>query len=370
MCNRRRTYSRTFAIMKRTWIMILVGAFFVEIILVLSPFLFESERTTPFVATPSAPASRTPVVRSTTTAPVAHVTPPSSAKVITPFREEQEAPAATSSIALRDTEDATVSVRPSEVVTPSERSVALPGVLVLEKPFVASATPATIVLSEEETGALTRAGILALVNVERAKGDLPPLSYNATLTVIAEVKTLDMITRTYFAHESPDGVDIAGLADRYHYDYLNIGENLAMGDFVSDADVMSGWMNSPGHRANILNPKYTEIGIAAIEGMNDGRMMWYAVQEFGRPAALCPKPDPQLAESITRHEGELATLEVTLTALRETLNVQTLERFVYNAKVDEYNALVSNYNMLISTTKDAIARYNASVEAFNACIAA
>lgn len=225
------------------------------------------------------------------------------------------------------------------------------------------------VLSNDEEGALTRMGIFALVNAERTKEGLPPLSYNATLSAIAEVKALDMITREYFAHESPDGVDVSGLAERYHYDYINVGENLAMGDFVSDADVVRGWMNSPGHRANILNPLYTEIGIAAVYGRSEGRMMWFAVQAFGRPASLCPQPNDPLAAEIKLYEAQLSTMETTLATIREELSSGRLDRSAYNAKVDEYNALVETYNTLITTTKEAIARYNASVEAFNACIA-
>ncbi len=224
-------------------------------------------------------------------------------------------------------------------------------------------------LSDDEEGALTRMGIFALVNAERTKEGLPPLSYNTTLSAIAEVKALDMITRAYFAHESPDGVDVSGLAERYHYDYINVGENLAMGDFVSDADVVRGWMNSPGHRANILNPLYTEIGIAAVYGRSEGRMMWFAVQAFGRPASLCPQPNDPLAAEIKLYEAQLSSIEATLAIFREELASGRLDRNAYNAKVDEYNALVETYNTLITTTKEAIARYNATVEAFNACIA-
>lgn len=224
-------------------------------------------------------------------------------------------------------------------------------------------------LSDDEEGALTRMGIFVLVNAERAKEGLSPLSYNATLSAIAEVKALDMITRAYFAHESPDGIDVSGLAERYHYDYINVGENLAMGDFVSDADVVRGWMNSPGHRANILNPLYTEIGIAAVYGRSEGRMMWFAVQAFGRPASLCPQPNDALAAEIKLYEAQLSTIETTLATIREELASGRLDRSVYNTKVDEYNALVETYNTLITTTKEAIARYNATVEAFNACIA-
>jgi uncharacterized protein YkwD len=53
------------------------------------------------------------------------------------------------------------------------------------------------------------------------------------------------------------------LAKKVNYEYVVVGENLAEGDFTSDADLVKGWMDSPGHRANILNTKYEEIGIAS-----------------------------------------------------------------------------------------------------------
>ena len=216
--------------------------------------------------------------------------------------------------------------------------------------------------------ALTPEGILAILNAERLAIGLSPLVLNRTLTVIAEVKSADMITKQYFAHEAPDGTDIGILAARYQYEYLRVGENLAMGDFTSDADVMAGWMNSPGHRANILNPEYTEVGIAALEGMHDGRLMWYAVQEFGRPASLCPKPDALLGKKITLYQEQLNTLEQTLTTLRAKIDAGGSDREVVNAQVKDYNTIVELYNNLIAMTKDAVETYNGQVSAYNSCI--
>lgn len=262
---------------------------------------------------------------------------------------------------------------PKIVVSPVSPSIQeTPGALVIDSQasVASSSSPSSVshsTATPSETG-LTALGILSIVNKERTDRGLTPLQLNSTLRVIAEVKTADMIALQYFAHVAPDGTDIGILANRYHYEYLRVGENLAMGDFTSDADVMAGWMNSPGHRANILNPEYTEIGIAALQGMHDGRLMWYAVQEFGRPAALCPKPDTLLGKKIALYEEQLKTLEQTLTTLRTEIESGTGDREVLNAKIKDYNTIVDLYNKLIALTKEAVGVYNVQVESYNTCI--
>ncbi len=255
-------------------------------------------------------------------------------------------------------------------VTPGVQET--PGPLVIDSQTTQTTAPPPStgehsVVAPSENG-LTPLGILAIVNTERSALGLAPLQLNSTLRVIAEVKTADMIALQYFAHSAPDGTDIGILASRYQYEYLRVGENLAMGDFTSDADVMTGWMNSPGHRANILNPEYTEIGIAALQGMHDGRMMWYAVQEFGRPAALCPKPDALLAKKIVIYEQQLKTLEQTLTTLRTEIETGAGDREELNAKIKDYNTIVDLYNKLIALTKEAVGVYNDQVATYNTCI--
>ena len=261
-----------------------------------------------------------------------------------------------------------------EVVAPKALapSVLTPGALYVEKVV----TPSAVVPAQEETpppstsssGSLHQQGILVIVNIERDKEGLSPLTLNSTLSVIAEVKALDMINHQYFAHVAPDGTDIADLAARYGYEYLSIGENLAMGDFVSNADVMDGWMNSPGHRANILNNDYTEIGISAVRGMYEGRLVWYAVQEFGRPASLCPKPPELLAKKIAIYEEQIDKLEETLSALLEEINAGGIDRATYNAKVKDYNTIVDLYNDLIVMAKEAVREYNDAAAKYNTCI--
>ncbi|MBL8878320.1 MAG: CAP domain-containing protein [Phycisphaerales bacterium] len=125
-----------------------------------------------------------------------------------------------------------------------------------------------------------RAQVLMLVNRERSSRGLATLIENATLQGQAEEYACELIHYDYFAHENP--VTGSTLGDRsleFGYDYMVVGENLAAGQTTPERAV-ADWMNSPGHRANILDERFTEIGIAVRIGGDYGI---YWVQEFGRP---------------------------------------------------------------------------------------
>ena len=122
--------------------------------------------------------------------------------------------------------------------------------------------------------------VIDLVNAERAAEGLSSLSSDATLTVMAEDYACEMIEGDFFAHVNPDtGSTPATRADDHGYAYYEVGENLALG-YGSPEDVMVAWMNSPGHRANILHDTYTEMGVG-VRTAPDGEVYW--VQEFGDP---------------------------------------------------------------------------------------
>jgi uncharacterized protein YkwD len=237
-------------------------------------------------------------------------------------------------------------------------------------------TPPSVPLIEisptqrDTQSALNSTHIRERTNLERASFGLPPLRFNAELEAMALTKAKDMLALQYFAHESPSGIDISGLADRIGYDYLTVGENLALGHFTSSAHVVDGWMNSPGHRANILHTQFTEIGIAAIQGIYEGDLVWFAVQAFGRPQSDCPPPAPLLAQKIDIYTTQLTTLETTLDTLRAELNQSSLDRATYEAKAKDYNTIVSLYNDIVALAKNAVEAYNHSVSAFNQCVGA
>lgn len=110
--------------------------------------------------------------------------------------------------------------------------------------------------------------VLKLVNQERAKVGCIPLSLESHLMSAAQSHTEDMAFRNYFSHTGSDGSSSAERATRAGYIWSYVGENIAAG-YTTPVTVMQGWMNSPGHRANILNCEYTHIGIGYFYEAND-----------------------------------------------------------------------------------------------------
>jgi len=112
--------------------------------------------------------------------------------------------------------------------------------------------------------ALSAAALVDAMNRQRAAYGVGPLRLNDTLSLAASDRVGDMMRKRYFDHVSPDGVNPFTWVARRGYRYRMIGENLAVG-YASADRVVTGWMNSPGHRANILQKRFDEIGIAFDE---------------------------------------------------------------------------------------------------------
>lgn len=124
--------------------------------------------------------------------------------------------------------------------------------------------------------------VLSLVNEARQSVNLPLVSENTILDHAAETKARDMLERQYFSHTTPDGEAPWVFLQRAEYSYTAAGENLAI-DYTSARDAHTALMNSPSHRANILNPLYTEAGVAVIGGTFHGNQSVVIVQFFGHP---------------------------------------------------------------------------------------
>ncbi|MEX0171524.1 CAP domain-containing protein [Streptomyces sp. LMG1-1-1.1] len=113
----------------------------------------------------------------------------------------------------------------------------------------------------QDTGQATAADqVIALVNAERAKAGCGPLTANATLTKAAQGHSDDMAARDFFDHTNPDGKGPGDRVTAAGYPWSTYGENIAMGQQTPE-QVMDAWMNSSGHRANILNCDFKEIGV-------------------------------------------------------------------------------------------------------------
>ena len=120
--------------------------------------------------------------------------------------------------------------------------------------------------------------ILSLVNVERSKAGLQPVTLNSKLNQAAQNHTNDMISKRYFSHTSPSGSTMVMRVQAVGYTYSAIGENIAAGGSTASA-TMTQWMNSPGHKANILSPKFRELGVGYGPSSDQYRHYW--TQVFG-----------------------------------------------------------------------------------------
>ena len=218
---------------------------------------------------------------------------------------------------------------------------------------------------------LTELGVLLWTNIERVNYGVSPLVKNSLLDAVAEEKLNDMFENQYFAHESPSGDYVGDVAENVGYDYLLIGENLTYGDFGTDKALVDAWMDSPGHRENILNEHYVEIGIAVKKGYFNGRTTWLAVQSFGAPQSLCDVASESLLDEINEGKDELDELEEILDEMHDDIEAtEPKSGSEYNEKVAEYNALVAKYNALLKEVNSNVKIYNEQVREFEACVEA
>ena len=217
------------------------------------------------------------------------------------------------------------------------------------------------------TSTLSVAGVIQYTNQHRAENGLAPLVQNSKLDVSALIKAKDMLDNQYFEHESPTGVGAGDLAASVGYSYLLVGENLALGGFASDTDLVQGWMNSPGHRANILNSEYSDIGVSVLRGTFEGHEVWFGVQHFGRPLSECILPSEDIKNAINANEARLDVLSSELDVLEAYLNSSDPTTQEYANKVNEYNGKVNEYNALLEETKGQINSYNTQASDFNIC---
>ena len=158
------------------------------------------------------------------------------------------------------------------------------------------------VVQQAVLGYATNTSVSSLVeetNTQRTGAGLPALSLNNKLNQAAQAKAEDMAARNYWSHNTPEGNPPWMFFSNAGYDYKAAGENLAYGFDTSNTTVVA-WMNSPGHRANIMNTTYTEVGfgIVNVENYQDTGPQTVVVAMYGTPqvasaAAAAPTAKPQ-----------------------------------------------------------------------------
>jgi len=160
--------------------------------------------------------------------------------------------------------------------------------------------------------------IIELTNKERADLGLSALEPNHNLAQAALDKASDMLAHGYFAHTTPSGKPFYEWIENERYHYLYAGENLAI-DFGTNEGVMTAWMKSPTHRANIVNENYSEIGVVALRGEWNDHETTVVVQMFGSLLEESPtvlgRTFNNLSSDLRIRRDELSTLAADLIIL-------------------------------------------------------
>lgn len=184
-------------------------------------------------------------------------------------------------------------------------SLGVMGFLILLSFAVANIHALLWISSDWLVSTILPAVIVELTNEERDDDALGSLRRSATLDEAARLKAEDMAAKGYFAHYAPDGTSPWYWFDEAGYAFIHAGENLAV-HFTDSDEVVEAWMDSPGHRANIMNGNYTEIGVGTAEGEYNGYPTVFVVQLFGTPA----EPGSQVASAETTTQPEDITIEI------------------------------------------------------------
>ena len=198
--------------------------------------------------------------------------------------------------------------------------------------FGALAQSLFVFRSDNMIGAVLPGVVASLTNDARVSNNRVPLSVSMLLTKAAQNKADDMVSKGYFSHAGPDGAMPWVWIDGVGYQYEYAGENLAV-NFIDSDKLVEAWLASPEHRANILKPSYTEIGIGMATGTYQGREAVFVVQFFALPASknvvfaradtISPSISPPIATTAAVQSQEISTSSSTATAKALVLGAST-----------------------------------------------
>lgn len=222
---------------------------------------------------------------------------------------------------------------------------------------------------------LSNEEIIKFTNYYRKENQQEELKINENLMRAAEIKLEDMFKKQYFAHISPEGKGAGDILEGVGYKYLIVGENLAMGYFKDSKELVDGWIESPGHLENILNPKFKEIGVAQKKDFFQGKEQYLAVQIFAAPQSLCPLPEETLFSKIENKKEELERLTKEAEDLKTKIDKKISsgidsqeETEELQTEIEKYNIFVNKINNLSKEIKKLTLNYNLQVTTFNHCI--
>jgi uncharacterized protein YkwD len=216
--------------------------------------------------------------------------------------------------------------------------------------------------------------IIHFTNQERKKGGLTSLKHNEKLSKSAREKSKDMIRYNYFAHESPEPLryNFSYFIDQQEYKYIRISENLATGEFTTAQEVVTAWMNSPSHRANILYTNYRDIGISVSLKKNDrgGTDDLVIVQHFGTPKTNCIDIPQELTLQMDSISNDAKSAKEQAGNLKTEIDNQmsSMDDQKLYTLIETYNTTIRSYNELAEKFQSISDRYNDEVKKYNSCI--
>jgi len=231
----------------------------------------------------------------------------------------------------------------------SRRVLPIYGTVLIGLKLLSLFSVAAVPVGYAYSSSITRDNIITLTNASRTTSQLTSLKENGALDQAAQAKADDMLKNQYFAHTSPTGLTPWSFIQNAKYNYIIAGENLAI-NYYSAEGVESAWMNSPEHRANILNGNFEDIGIGISSGEYKGVPAIFVVQMFG---TSLDQPYLAKAESTTGPTSQ--SIDPNASAVPAPLNV--------SAKIDNTLAvpvmtlpaktLIAGHNTQITGKSDA-----------------
>ena len=212
----------------------------------------------------------------------------------------------------------------------------------------------------------TEEDIIKLINNSRHEQGLPDLVQNEKLSVSAMKKAGDMEAKQYFEHVSPDGLQPWFFAEEEGYDYKNFGENLAEG-FFSAESVHKSWMESSGHRDNILSEEFSEVGVAILGFEQNGLQSFLVVEHFG--TQFEPEESIKITCS-TKLQIHCIDAEKKKTEVKHS--IETQEELLKKMKKEEagndsINKVQENLNKLNGMTKEIDSYLDKCENLFDKC---
>lgn len=189
----------------------------------------------------------------------------------------------------------------------SRVGIAILGIIIVGL-FVLSALVTRSLIQSGQLAAVISSALVTLTNTDREAERLGTLTVNPQLVAAAQAKANDMAEKGYFAHTSPEGLTPWYFIRQAGYTFAYAGENLAV-NFGDSEDVTRAWMESPTHRANILNEEFTEIGIATAVGTYKGKETVFVVQMFGTPRAGNAETPADVSPESLLEESEMVREE-------------------------------------------------------------